>query len=205
MEEKQAIKISLSSFFLLIAIIVICIMGVFIYKINNDKIAEKNKTEELQKQIYALNEINRKNPSETIYNKNNNDTIKGNNTVINNDENGKYYGKWVDEDNSSELEILVIGNKQLAFSWAVYRVASIDNTVIPIENNKAEFYFQGYEDKNYNSKQDEEEHFYRKATIELKDNSINIKVENIESSKYDITKERDFYGIDEGTFTYKIK
>ena len=137
MEEKQSIKVSLSTFFLFIAIIVICIMGFFIYKINNDKIAEKNKTEELQKQVYALNEINTKNTSETIYNKTNNDTIKGNNTVINNDENSKYYGKWVDEENSSELEILVIGNKQLAFSWAIYRVASIDNTVIPIENNKA--------------------------------------------------------------------
>ena len=39
MEEKKALKISLSTFFLILAIIVICVMVYYIYKLNNEKIA----------------------------------------------------------------------------------------------------------------------------------------------------------------------
>ena len=55
MEEKKAIKISLSTFFLIIAIITIIVMGIFIYKLNNDKIAEIQKSTELQSQVNSLN------------------------------------------------------------------------------------------------------------------------------------------------------
>ena len=37
MEEKKTIKISMSTFFLIIAIIAICVMGFFIYKLNDEK------------------------------------------------------------------------------------------------------------------------------------------------------------------------
>lgn len=56
MEEKNVAKISLSTLFLILAIIVIVIMGVFIYKLNNDKIAEVQKSTELQAQVNNLNE-----------------------------------------------------------------------------------------------------------------------------------------------------
>ena len=36
------------------------------------------------------------------------------------DDYNKYIGKWVDENNSSELSVLTIGNNQLAFSWGIY-------------------------------------------------------------------------------------
>ncbi len=55
MEEKNATKISLSTFFLIIAIIVIIVMGIFIYKLNNDKAAEIQKSTELQSQVNSLN------------------------------------------------------------------------------------------------------------------------------------------------------
>ena len=134
---------------------------------------------------------------------------KNDNGLINNDADNynKYIGTWVDENNSSELNVLTIGNNQLAFSWTIYRIAGIDNVVVPMENNKAVFYYQGYDDKNYNSKQDEGEYYYRRATIQLNTESININIENITSSEYDITKARDFDGsvyVDEGTYTYNI-
>ena len=148
---------------------------------------------------------------------NNNLTLKVNlydeetilNKRLNNDADNynKYIGTWVDENNSSELNVLTIGNNQLAFSWTIYRIAGIDNVVVPMENNKAVFYYQGYDDKNYNSKQDEGEYYYRRATIQLNTESININIENITSSEYDITKARDFDGsvyVDEGTYTYNI-
>ena len=55
MEEKKATKISLSTFFLILAIIAIIVMGVFIYKLYNDKTAEVQKSTELQAQVNSLN------------------------------------------------------------------------------------------------------------------------------------------------------
>lgn len=55
MEEKNVTKISLSTFFLILAIIAIIVMGIFIYKLNNDKTAEIQKSTELQSQVNNLN------------------------------------------------------------------------------------------------------------------------------------------------------
>lgn len=54
MEEKKVTKISLSTFLLILAIIAIVVMGVFIYKLNNDKTIEIQKSSELQAQINSL-------------------------------------------------------------------------------------------------------------------------------------------------------
>lgn len=56
MEEKNVTKVSLSTFFLVLAIIAIVVMGIFIYKLNNDKITEIQKSTELQAQVNNLNE-----------------------------------------------------------------------------------------------------------------------------------------------------
>ena len=53
MEEKKGVKIS--TLFLILAIIVIIIMGGFIYKLNNDKTTEIQKSTELQSQLDNLN------------------------------------------------------------------------------------------------------------------------------------------------------
>ena len=55
MEEKNPAKISLSTFFLILAIIAIIVMGIFIYKLNNDKASEIQKSTELQAQVNNLN------------------------------------------------------------------------------------------------------------------------------------------------------
>lgn len=55
MEEKKVRKISLSTFFLILAIIAIIVMGIFIYKLNNDKTVEIQKSTELQAKVNSLN------------------------------------------------------------------------------------------------------------------------------------------------------
>ena len=55
MEQKKTLKINLSTFLLILAIIAIIVMGVFIYKLNNDKTAEVQKSTELQAQVNTLN------------------------------------------------------------------------------------------------------------------------------------------------------
>ena len=58
MEEKNATKISLSTFFLILAVITIIVMGIFIYKLNNDKTIESSKVSELSSRIANLEELN---------------------------------------------------------------------------------------------------------------------------------------------------
>ena len=55
MEEKNVTKISLSTFFLILAIITIVIMGIFLYKLNYEKTTEIQKSAELQAQVNNLN------------------------------------------------------------------------------------------------------------------------------------------------------
>lgn len=55
MEEKNVTKISLSTFLLILAIIAIIVMGIFIYKLDNDKTAEIQKSAKLQSQVNSLN------------------------------------------------------------------------------------------------------------------------------------------------------
>ena len=54
MEEKKTIKISLSTFFLILAIIVIVIMGVFIFKFYNDKKVADSEVKDLNNQVIGL-------------------------------------------------------------------------------------------------------------------------------------------------------
>ena len=54
MEEKNTTKISLSTFFLILAIIAIVVMGIFIYKLNNEKTIETQKSADLQAQVSSL-------------------------------------------------------------------------------------------------------------------------------------------------------
>lgn len=55
MEEKKSIKISLSTLFLILAIIAIIVMGIFIYKLYNERNIETEKAAELQSQVSSLN------------------------------------------------------------------------------------------------------------------------------------------------------
>ena len=54
MEEKKSLKISLSTFLLLIAILVIIVMAYFMYKLNNEKNAEIQKVTKLNNQVSSL-------------------------------------------------------------------------------------------------------------------------------------------------------
>ena len=55
MEENKGIKISLSTFFLIIAIIIIILMGLYIYKVNVEKNTEMKKTADLELEVSNLN------------------------------------------------------------------------------------------------------------------------------------------------------
>ena len=54
MEEKKTIRISMSTFFLIIAIIAICVMGFFIYKLNDEKTTATEQVKSLNSKISNL-------------------------------------------------------------------------------------------------------------------------------------------------------
>ncbi|MGN1329956.1 MAG: hypothetical protein ACI4VN_01285 [Clostridia bacterium] len=68
MEEKnKGIRISLSTLFLILAIIAMLIMGYFLYTLNNDKIIEAAKVSNLTNQISRLeNTVNNENDEENL-------------------------------------------------------------------------------------------------------------------------------------------
>ena len=89
MDKKEPIKISLSTFFLILAIIAIIVMGAIIYKLNNDKTAETQKSAELQSQVNSLSgtvsdlQGRMNNISETINSNTNNAEAQNNNSSHN--------------------------------------------------------------------------------------------------------------------------
>lgn len=122
----------------------------------------------------------------------------------------KYYGTWENESNSSGLEIKSIENNVIVFTWFIYRIASIDDVALPIENNKAVFYYSGVDDSNYNNVIEDNEHYYRKAILELKDNEVTVTVEEVTAEEYsnNLNLEKEFSGgvyITEGEYVYNKK
>lgn len=66
MEDKKTIKITLSTFFLILAIIVICVMGFFLYNLNSKNVAMSSYQTELNSKIANLeNEISNLNDVES--------------------------------------------------------------------------------------------------------------------------------------------
>ena len=124
MEEKNATKISLSTFFLILAIIAIIIMGIFIYKLNNDKTAEFQKSTELQAEVNTLKTQNY-NLSGTI------NTLQGNssNEITNNTVSEK--SEENNLNNNIEESIALEYNKN--FSNSVYsKLNTGTNIIVPI-------------------------------------------------------------------------
>lgn len=54
--EKKVTKLNLSTLFLILAILVIIVMSIFMFKLYNEKMTEVNKSTELQSQVNILNE-----------------------------------------------------------------------------------------------------------------------------------------------------
>ena len=90
MGEKKVTKISLSTFFLIIAIIAICVMGFFIYKLNDDKTNATEQVSELSNRVALLESA--KNEPTIIEKTNTNTEIAKNNaeSIVDNTKNYLY-------------------------------------------------------------------------------------------------------------------
>ena len=103
MEENKVTKINLSTLFLILAIIVIIIMGIFLYKLYNEKTQAIAKSAELETQMQSLNETV-SNLQETIDNVSNTNNLSenANNTS---DEDNVFTDEQIQESLSNYLEL----------------------------------------------------------------------------------------------------
>ena len=145
MEEKKYTKISLSTFFLILAIITIVIMGGIIYKINNDKISEINKSSELQTKVINLetqaNESQEKinNLSQTINSYNTNTTNNESKTYAFSNVAGEYQGTSNDNEENADRHYTLYLFENGTFLYENYidiltgkigNYTIVDNTII---------------------------------------------------------------------------
>lgn len=135
MEEKQPIKVNLSTILLIIALIVIAVMGYFIYKFYNDKELATDKVEELNGQVSNLeNTIDNLQAKldnvSNIINSNLNDT-SNNTTTTSNDSNST--------NTLSEKEALSILEKEFKIAEKIWLdsasifTANAENEIIDFE------------------------------------------------------------------------
>ena len=167
MGEKKATKISLSTFLLIIAIIIIIVMGGAIYKLYNDKKAETKRAEELQAKTNELTtQVNSQKEniselqgkidkvSETVSEKNSTNT---NSTKMaqnqNNEKNTElsklnldnYIGEWYESEkhkadpNPNSLTIKSSLNSKLVMDLYITRTANFDNFETTINGNLGTF------------------------------------------------------------------
>ena len=89
MEGKKVTKISLSTFFLIFAIIVIIIMGIFMYKLYNERIETNERNAELETQVDKLNIVanNTQKEESTMENINSSSLNENINTTTTNNDN----------------------------------------------------------------------------------------------------------------------
>ena len=101
MEEKKDIKINIVTFFLILAILVIAVMGAFLYKAYNDKKAESKKIVEQETQINDLNETVQNSVAEIT---NSSPTISNTVSVNNANENDVKYEISVKDEAKAVIE-----------------------------------------------------------------------------------------------------
>lgn len=126
MEEKKAIKINFSTFFLIITIIAIGIMGFFIYKLNYDKTKATAQVNELSNRVSLL-ESTKKEPTiieKTNTNaeitKNNSDSVVDNTKSAYSYDNikGLYkYNKKLNADSTAQYELCLLDNGTFSYHY----------------------------------------------------------------------------------------
>ena len=120
----------------------------------------------------------------------------------------KWLGKWTDNKNNV-FTVEKIENGTITFSWTLYRLATMGNITLPLNDSKAIFYRPTFEDKNYNGKQDEGELVYRKATVSLESSGVIVNVTNTtaEEANMNVTQIINSGGpyISLGKYEYTIK
>lgn len=148
MNENKNIKISLSTFFLILAIIIIIIMGYLIYKIDNEKNMAEKQVNELNDKVINLEEtIN------NVYN-----TISG---ITTNDKSNTNSNKNLSEKEEKELFNKITDNKEILQEM----VCNKDFSVAEFKDEEILKLLPVLDDSRYFTRVDTSEGDFAKASI----------------------------------------
>ena len=95
----------------------------------------------------------------------------------------KYYGSYKGYDDYLNLSIYDIKDGKITFDWTFTRIAELQKVSIPIEDNVAIFYYQGYYDENFDGVNQEDEYFCRKVWLVLFDDYVEMHIEDVDRSE----------------------
>lgn len=151
MEENKVTKISLSTFFLILAIILIIIMGIFIFKLYDERaelteesIKQNEKMSDLQNNVdnltSELNKISTSISKETTTNNTSSNTIttEQKHTNIQQDL-SSYLGSWQDPISNGFVYIYSIDNNEIMFDFLDFYIGNNDHIRATLNGNTASF------------------------------------------------------------------
>ena len=95
----------------------------------------------------------------------------------------KYYGSYKGYDDYLNLSIYDVKDGKITFDWTFTRIAELQKVSIPIEDNVAIFYYQGYYDENFDGVNQEDEYFCRKVWLVLFDDYVEMHIEDVDRSE----------------------
>ncbi len=139
------------------------------YKLSNGKFEGIDLAVADESKAYDFKELKATN-IETTKKKTDTETAK--------DDYSKYFGRW--EDGFGDVQIKNVGNGYITFTYNIIRLGGLDDATVPFSNGKGTFYYRYYSDSNYNNVQENDEYHYKKGTIELKDNTVIITIDDVE-------------------------
>lgn len=156
----------------------------------------------------VLNSANNKNYNTEEKNNNNSKTQNDNQEETKKDY-SNFIGTWRNDQTQDEIIIKNITDNEITFTWFLYRLGGIDeDTTISFKDGKGVFFYQGYDDKNFDGNETEDEKYIRKATLELSDSGVNVIVEDANQIDTNYKVLDNFYGsvhIKAGTYTHTSK
>ncbi len=155
MEEKNVTKISLSTFFLILAIILIVVMGIFIFKLytQRDELTQKSikqdeKISALQNNVddltSELNKISTSNSTENATNNNinsNTTTTEEKRSNIQHDL-SNYIGLWKKSTSNDYLYVHSINNNEITFDFDYNGKNIGEHNKATLNGNTASFYIK---------------------------------------------------------------
>ncbi|MBO4689085.1 MAG: hypothetical protein J5636_11310 [Clostridiales bacterium] len=121
-----------------------------------------------------------------------------------------YNGRYSINEGSIELFLLADedGENIEVYLW-FYRTAELDPVILPLNQNVTNFWYHGWDDRNYNGQVDPGETFYRKATIELQEYGVQLLIEELDGPRELETDVSEYFGggvyIRENTYFFSLQ
>lgn len=187
--------------FLVVIIVILSVLCILFATgtLKLDKKSNSNSnTEESNKKSEVTSNITSNQTSNVTSNEPKSNTVSNttSNTVTKKLKLSDYVGDWTNKNTQNVFTVKKVSDSEISFTWFLYRTANIEDKTIKLKDGKGIFFME------YGNKK------FKKATIVLTDNGVNVVVEDVKSadSNYKlISDEGGLEYITAGTYTHESK